>query len=154
MRSKSEIAQEKFLQGYNCAQAVLIAFCEETGMDERQAARFASSFGGGMGQLHEVCGTLSAMFMAAGAAAGYDDPADKEAKRAHYANIRALAKAFEDRNGSILCRELLKDAKANTEAETDAHLRQLYARRPCLKYVMDAAELTQAFLTSRPEKDR
>ncbi len=146
MRSKSEIAQEKFLQGYNCAQAVLIAFCKEAGMDERQAARFASSFGGGMGQLHEVCGTVSAMFMVAGVAAGYDDPADKGKKNAHYANIRALAKAFVAKDGSILCRDLLKNAKSNVEAVADAHTRERYARRPCLKYVADAAELMEAFL--------
>lgn len=140
------MAQQNFLDGYNCAQAVLMAFCDELGMDAPAAARLASSFGGGMAQLRQACGAVSSMFMVAGAAAGYNDPTDSEQKRAHYARIRQLATAFEEKNGSINCPELLKNAKANVEAVEDPRVRGFYQSRPCLKYVTDAAVLLEAFL--------
>ena len=44
-------AAELFLKGYNCAQSVMVAFCDVTGLEEDFAARMASSFGGGMGRM-------------------------------------------------------------------------------------------------------
>ena len=69
----AERAKELFKSGYNCSQAVLGAFCEELGMDFETAMKVASSFGGGMGRLREVCGAVSAMFMIAGILKGYEN---------------------------------------------------------------------------------
>ena len=57
MSNHAELARELFMQGYNCAQAVACAFCDVTGLEIDAAARMASSFGGGLGRLREVCGT-------------------------------------------------------------------------------------------------
>ena len=65
-----------FLNGYNCAQAVAVAFSDITGLDEALSARLASSFGGGMGRMREVCGAVSGMLMVAGILYGYDTPGD------------------------------------------------------------------------------
>ena len=43
-----KLAKEYFMKGYNCSQAVLLAFSDKTGLDEKTAAKLASSFGGGM----------------------------------------------------------------------------------------------------------
>ena len=77
-------AMELFLDGYNCAQSVFTAFCDLHGMEEMEALRLSSSFGGGMGRMREVCGALSGIFMAAGLLYGYDSPDDKDAKTEHY----------------------------------------------------------------------
>ena len=69
-----ERAKALFLEGYNCSQSVVGAFCEELGLEKEQAVRMASSFGGGMGRLREVCGCVSGMFMIVGYLYGYDDP--------------------------------------------------------------------------------
>ena len=45
-------------QGYNCAQAVLMAMGGATGLDEKTAASIACGFGGGAG-CRELCGALS-----------------------------------------------------------------------------------------------
>ena len=74
--SHSQKAKELFLQGYNCAQAVFIAFSDLTGYDVDDAARISSSFGGGMGRLREVCGAVSGAFMVAGCLYGYADETD------------------------------------------------------------------------------
>ena len=81
-----ELAAELFLSGSNCAQAVVVAFCDVTGLEPSFAAKLASSFGGGMGRMREVCGAVSGMLMVLGTLYGYDDPGEKDrAKKAHYA---------------------------------------------------------------------
>lgn len=85
MNTHTEKAAEFFLSGCGCAQAVLAAFTDVTGLDESTALRLASSFGGGMGRMREVCGACSAMFMVAGLLYGDYDPTDVKAKSTHYA---------------------------------------------------------------------
>ena len=70
----AERARENFLKGYNCAQSVAIAFAAEMGKSEEEVARLASSFGGGMGKLREVCGAVSGALLVYGALRGYSDP--------------------------------------------------------------------------------
>ena len=61
-----EKAMNNFLEGYNCAQAVIIAFSEELGLDKDTAAMLSCSFGGGMGQMRETCGAVTGMALVAG----------------------------------------------------------------------------------------
>ena len=104
---RSDQAASLFREGYNCAQAVLLAFADVLSIDKKTAAMLSSSFGGGMGRLREVCGAVSSMFLIAGLVKGYDRPDDDEAKAAHYQLIQTLAYKFKEENGSIICRELL-----------------------------------------------
>ena len=103
----SEKAAHNFLSGYNCAQSVLLAFADKAGLEPEYALKLASSFGGGMGRLREVCGAVSAMFMVAGILKGYTEPADDEIKAKHYALIQDLASEFKSKYKTIICRELL-----------------------------------------------
>ena len=138
---KSQQAKENFAQGYNCAQAVLLAFCEETGLSREQAAKLASTFGGGMGRMRDVCGAVSAMFMVEGLLQGYSDPTAKEEKSELYARVRTLADRFREKNHSIICRELLIDTETTPGGEPEARTKEYYERRPCGCYVEDAAYL-------------
>ena len=95
-------AAQLFLQGYNCAQAVAVAFCDVTGLDADYTAKLVSGFGGGMGRLREVCGAVSGMFMVLGHLYGYDTPGDDTQKKELYTRVQELAKQFEEINGSIL----------------------------------------------------
>lgn len=102
---KAEKAKAYFEEGYNCCQAVVLAYCEELGFDKNMALSLSSSFGGGIGGMGEVCGAFSGMAMVAGLAKGYIDPKNAD-KKGHYEKIKALATAFEQRHGSIICRTL------------------------------------------------
>lgn len=141
MTSHKEKARNYFLEGYNCSQAVLLAYHEELGLDKDTAARLASSFGGGMGRLREVCGCVSGMLMAAGLMEGYSDPSDQEAKKAHYALVQKLAKAFQEKNGSIICRELLGLDHKSDAPVPEARTKEYYKKRPCAELAADAAEI-------------
>ncbi|MBR4016909.1 MAG: C_GCAxxG_C_C family protein, partial [Oscillospiraceae bacterium] len=105
----SEKAAELFLSGYNCAQAVAVAFCDVTGFDPDRTAKIVSGFGGGMGGLREVCGAVSGMFFVISSLYGYDDPTDDASKKRAYSQIRELATKFQEETGSIICREILKN---------------------------------------------
>ena len=106
--SRSEIAMQNFLKGYNCAQSVMLAFSDLLDLDTDRLVMLSSSFGGGMGRLREVCGAVSSMFMITGLLYGYATPETGSVKKDHYSRIQELARRFEEQNGgSIVCRELL-----------------------------------------------
>lgn len=146
MSKHSEIAEKLFYEGYNCAQAVFAAFADEYGMDRAQALKIASSFGGGMGGMREVCGAVSGMLMAAGLIFGYDAADDPAAKAAHYARVRALADAFREKNGSIICRELLSGANIAVKTAPSERTAQYYKKRPCPDLVAMAAEILDGYI--------
>ena len=140
-------AAELFLQGYNCAQAVAVAFCDVTGWDEAFACRLASSFGGGMGRQREVCGAVSGMLMVAGALYGYDVIGDDEIKKAHYALVQDLCAKFRKEAGSIVCRDILKNPPS--DPAPSPRTAQYYAQRPCARMVILAAKILDEYIQTR-----
>ena len=145
--TRKEKAMAYFRQGYNCAQAVVLAFADLTDMDEATLSRMSCSFGGGMGRLREVCGTVTGMFLVTGLLRGYDGAETGEVKAAHYARIQALAKEFEKQNGSIVCRELLALRQKHRDDPTpEARTEAYYAGRPCAELVGIAAEILENYL--------
>ncbi len=102
-----ELAASLHKSGMNCAQAVLSAFNDMTGLDEETALKLTSTFGGGMGRMGEVCGAVTGMFMAAGILLGHGNVPTPEDKNADAAMTRRLAERFMAQcGGSIICREL------------------------------------------------
>lgn len=129
--ARARQAADRFLEGYNCTQAVFLTYCEELGLDAETGLRLASPFGGGMGRLREVCGTVSGMFLAAGLQFGYAGPKDLEGKKRLYAIVQELARRFENENGSIVCRELLGLDHKRDEPTPEARTPDYYKKRPC-----------------------
>ena len=146
MTDHAERARQLFLEGYNCAQAVVCAFGDVTGLDTDVAARMASSFGGGMGRLREVCGTVSGAALVLGIARGYSDPRDLKAKTAHYHRVQAFARRFREINGSIVCRELLRGVEVATGPDPEARTREYYQKRPCPTLAWQAARILEEML--------
>ena len=141
-------AAELFLNGYNCAQAVALAFGDVTGLDEKVTARMMSGFGGGMGRLREVCGAVSGMFFVLSYLYGYDDPEDDAGKKQTYVDVQSLAEKFRETCGSIICREILKNPPS-TPAPS-ARTAEYYKNRPCARMVFTAATLMDQFIADHP----
>ena len=141
-------AAELFLSGYNCAQSVAVAFHEELGLTEGQAARMASAFGGGMGRMREVCGAVSGMLLVLSCLYGYDTPGDDASKKVLYTQVQELAAKFREENGSIICREILKNPPS--DPNPTPRTADFYAKRPCAKMVMTAARLMDEFIGEHP----
>ena len=143
MSEKAEQAEKLFKEGYNCCQAVIAAFADELGMQTEDLLRLASSFGGGMGRLREVCGAVSGMFMIAGLEQGYDDPKAQQEKKEHYERIQRLAEAFQEENGSIVCRELLGLDHKKDEPTPSVRTATYYRKRPCTEMVKSAVRILE-----------
>lgn len=145
MKKYSDIACYNFHCGCNCAQSVLCAFNDIIGLDEKTCMKLASSFGGGMGKLREVCGAVSAMFMIAGLLKGYEVAGDDIGKARQYQLIQDLAKKFKAKHGTIICRELLNliDEDSPIPSKRTA---EYYASRPCEEFIKTASEIIENYI--------
>ena len=141
-------AAELFLGGYNCAQSVVVAFSDLTGLDVDFSARMASSFGGGMGRMREVCGAVSGMLMVLGLLYGYDTPGDDVSKKQQYTVVQELSGKFRQEVGSIVCREILKNPPS--DPNPSPRTAEYYAKRPCARMVMTAARILDAYIKENP----
>lgn len=146
--TKKELAMCYFKEGFNCSQAVFLAFAEDLGLDRKTALKLSSSFGGGMGRMREVCGCVSGMIMAAGLKYGYDSPKDAAGKTEHYKRVQELAGEFREKNGSIICRELLGLEGRDSSYVPSERTKEYYKKRPCVELVGDAAEIFEKYLSS------
>lgn len=135
--TRAEIARKNFTEGCNCAQAVLLAFLPED-YSREAAFHMAMGLGGGVGRMREVCGTVT------GAACALGILFPELSKAEIYALVREHAEAFARKNGSYICRELLKksgveDTSPLPEARTPAY----YRKRPCADLVADSAAILE-----------
>lgn len=154
MTNHAKKAGELFVNGYNCAQAVLCAFNDVTELSEREAILTASALGGGIARLREVCGAVSAMAIVLGFVYGSETPGDHDAKLALYAHVQEAAGLFKAQNNdTIICRELLgalNDGKLQPEKRTAEY----YKARPCRLFVERAAQILDEYLTSHPKEEQ
>lgn len=143
VKSRKEKAVEAFLGGYNCAQAVFSTYADLFGIDRETALNLTNSMGGGISRLREVCGTVSAMALLAGLAEGTVEPGDLNAREKVYQKTRNLAARFEEKNGSIICRELLGILGREKSARPSERTPEYYKKRPCARFVECAAQIIE-----------
>ena len=149
IEERVERAKRLFKEGgYNCCQAVVLAYNDVFGIDDQTAAAISSGFGGGMGRMREVCGAVSGMTMLAGLIKPATDPSVKDWRTANYALVQEMAYEFKDINGSIVCKELLglvpmgSSAQASKESpEPSDRTPEYYKKRPCEELVGISARI-------------
>lgn len=144
--NKGEQAKKLFLEGQNCAQAVLGAFCKEYGLDEQTALTLSACFGGGLGRQREVCGAVSGMCMALALKYAPKDPTNHEQKAAFYARIQEVCRRFKEENGSIICRELLALPPGPSIPTPEKRTAAYYQHRACADKVKSAAAILETYL--------
>lgn len=145
--TKGETAKQYFLGGCNCAQAVALAFREETGLDEQSLLRATIALGGGLGRLRETCGAVSGGAVALGLIFPEKD------KNEIYALVQELALRFRTRNGSYRCGELLSGAGVRTDTSPQAEARSgtYYKKRPCPDLISDAADILDGIIQEQKQ---
>lgn len=158
-------ARNNFKSGMNCAQSVFAVFAEELGMNLETALKVSQGFGGGMCRMREVCGCVSAMIMASSLVTGSADPSDKNAKDECYKTGQKLSQKFREKNGSVVCRELLGlvpmgqseaalQNKTPVEHKVESSVssertEEYYKKRPCQELCADAAGILCEYLKSK-----
>lgn len=153
LEERVEKAKRLFKEdGYNCCQAVVLAYNDIFGIDDNTAAALSSGFGGGMGRMREVCGSVSGMILLAGLLKPACDPSDKVARTGNYALVQEVAGEFKSMNGSIICKELLgltggpvaegKGIHGIPESPTPSdRTPEYYKKRPCEELVGISARI-------------
>ena len=149
IEERVEKAKRLFKEGgYNCCQAVVLAYNDLFGIDAETAAAISSGFGGGMGRMREVCGAVSGMVMLAGLIRPASDPSVKDWRTANYALVQEMAGDFKALNGSIVCKELLglvpmgSGASVPNESPVPSdRTPEYYKKRPCEELVGIAARI-------------
>lgn len=128
-------AIENHKKGYNCAQAVACAFCDRLGKDEKEVFEIMEAFGFGMGTMG-TCGAVSGMAAVVGMVESDGALDAPKTKKASYKAMKALTEKFEEKNSSIICREL----KGVDSGEV---------LRSCSGCIEDAVELVEEYLRDK-----
>jgi C_GCAxxG_C_C family probable redox protein len=116
-------------------------------LEKETALKISEPFGGGMGRMREVCGTVTGMFMVIGLAMGNDNSKDNTTKKNVYKSVQELAAKFKEDNGSIVCRELLGFQKNNKESYVPSErTNEYYKKRPCPELCKYAADILEEYL--------
>ena len=151
LEDRIQRAVELFMQGYGCCQSVVCAFSDLYGLDEEMALKVSAGFGGGVGRMRMMCGACSALVILAGLERGQTRGEDREGKAVCYQLVRQLLETFRQRNGSIICAELLQmngvKAETNT-SQPDERNAEYYRVRPCARKVESAARVFAEYLAS------
>ena len=152
--SRGDVAFNKFKEGYNCAQAVALAFSDYLDMSDDTVAKLTSGFGGGVGRMREICGTISGMTFVLSYLYGYSDPKAFEEKSEHYARVQQLANRFKEYNGSVVCRELLSlQKKGNDSPVPEKRTEQYYKKRPCPELARYVADILEDYIKENPPQN-
>ena len=149
IEERIEKARRLFKEGgYNCCQAVVLAYNDIFGIDDTLAASLSSGFGGGMGRMREVCGSVSGMVFLS----GLINPTDKSSRTGNYALVQEVAGEFKALNGSIICKELLGLTESSHTSGKGIHgipespepsdrTPEYYKKRPCEELVGISARI-------------
>lgn len=137
-------AWKLFEQDYNCAQSVLAHAAEDLGMDEEEAMKIASGFGGGM-HLGEACGCVTGALMAIGLKYGFSEPNDSVGKKICDAKTMEFLRKFKEKNGALRCKELLGlDVSVPEEKAKIGELGLIHNK--CPGFVCSACEILDELL--------
>jgi C_GCAxxG_C_C family probable redox protein len=137
MTGPVQLAADRFAQGFNCAQSVLSAFAAQSGLSEETALRMAAPFGGGIARQGQVCGALTGALLVLGLRRGQVNPQNNDET---YRIAQEFMQTFRERNGAILCRDLLGRDLSTPEGLPAARQENITARM-CPALVRSAAGL-------------
>lgn len=145
---RGKLAKELFNQGYNCAQAIVLAFQDKLNIEKKQLEALSSSFGGGVARLREICGCISGMGIVLGLMYGNYDKLDNDAKSNHYQRVQKLSFLFKDKMKSYICSDLLNQLKGPEVPVASIRNETYYNQRPCGKYIEYMANLIESEINS------
>jgi len=142
VEERVQLAEDFFMEGYNCCQAVVMAFQDVLGVDKEVLATLSVGLGGGVGRMREVCGTVSAMAIISGSLAKSEGESIHQQKTDAYTIVQELAGKFREENGSIICHELMNlRAQAHRNPVPEERTKSYYASRPCARLVGCSARI-------------
>jgi C_GCAxxG_C_C family probable redox protein len=146
---RSEVAIDKFLDGYNCAQAVFYTFCDYLHFDKDTALKLSCGFGAGMSRKEEVCGAVSGGIMVIGMIYGRGENQVRSLTEQTYQTTRELMDKFAERQGTFICRRLLGGCELTTpEGQKEFREKDLF-NKVCKECVRNAVEIIEDIIDKK-----
>ena len=127
---------------------MLTTFARDCRLDDETALKVAAAFGGGMGGMGEVCGSVTGALMAIGLKYGKAREGDQAAAATTERLVLEFVNRFRARHGSIICRELLGHPVYSREERNAARAKGLITV-DCSVFIRDAAEILESLLEER-----
>jgi len=144
MNERMKLANAYHDKKFNCAQSVLLAFGDKTGLDEKTARAIAGGMGGGVGGCkEEICGALSGAVLALGMLLPHVEEDDQAAKERIYGTVSEFRRRFTERFGYCRCGDLLN----NEASEADRKWAdEIGAERVCPVFIMETVRMLEDYL--------
>lgn len=117
---------------------MLAGFGELYGLDRSTALKLARAFGSGMGMGRE-CGAVTGALMILGLKV-QEASSEKETRYRVYDLVRELVRRFEEKRGTIICKDLL-GVDLGTPEGRDKAIKDNLFRTLCPGFVRDAAQI-------------
>ena len=144
MNERMKLANAYHDKKFNCAQSVLLAFGDKTGLDEKTARAIADGMGGGVGGCkEEICGALSGAVLALGMLLPHVEEDDQAAKERIYATVSEFRRRFTERFGYCRCGDLLNHEASEADRKW---AEKLGAERVCPVFIMETVRLLEDYL--------
>ena len=135
-RDYCELAKKYHDTGMNCAQSLLLAYQDKTGMDEETCCGVASAFGGGV-RCGGICGAITGPVMVLGMLYPHTPENGGEGKAYSAKLTKEFERRFAQQFGYMNCRELL----AEKDLEPTPITKELGVTSHCGVLIVSAAEL-------------
>jgi len=132
-------------EGYSCSQSILLTYGKRFGISRENAIKVASSFGGGIGGMGDICGAVSGAFMAIGLKYGKTNIDEKGINEKSYEKVREFVEKFKGINGAIKCNDLLGYDISTSEGRQLAKEKNIF-KTVCPKAVQTSAEILEELL--------
>lgn len=99
--------REHHLHGCNCAQAIVVSYCDLIPIDEQTAYTLSEGFGRGMGGKMLTCGAISGAVMILSAIISDGDVLNASSRASTYKVVHSFITEFESLYQTSKCEELL-----------------------------------------------
>jgi C_GCAxxG_C_C family probable redox protein len=146
MSAKSDVAEARFLSGYNCAQSIVYAFSDALQIDKDLGLKIACGLGAGMGRKQEVCGAVTGGIMVIGLRYGRGENDDRKVTDLAYAKVRELMDRFAEKHGTFSCRKLLNECELTTGEGQRQFKEKDLLHKVCAPCVVSVAEILEDML--------
>ena len=143
-------AVEYYMRDFCCAQGVFAAYATETGMDEKTALKIGTVLGGGA-RKGEICGAVSGALMVIGLRYGYCEESDIEGKMRARGIAERYLNRFIEKNGSVVCRQLLGYDLTRPDERAKIEERDLF-HTMCPELVRSAAQLLEEIIAEEDSR--
>ncbi|MBQ9021094.1 MAG: C_GCAxxG_C_C family protein [Eggerthellaceae bacterium] len=141
-----QLFEEQMGAGLHCSQCVFNYFVKDLGLNEEFVMKLTSGLGLGVNH-GDSCGAITGAILALGLTHGFSDGSESWAAGGIEELSKELQNKFIDRNGSVLCRNLLSGGYDGAD-ENPSSPEGVDPWENCAKYCADAVEIAEEYITA------